>query len=87
MIRAVVFLFVIVSTAASARCAPTQSRANAPVLPQPTGSFEVGRVDFHWLGGGDHGFRVPKSLGGTGEAAVLAEVADVSARWVADLPA
>jgi predicted alpha/beta-hydrolase family hydrolase len=46
-----------------------------------------GRVDFHWLAGGDHGFRVPKSLGGQGEATVLAEVADVSARWVADLPA
>lgn len=46
-----------------------------------------GPVDFHWLAGGDHGFRVPKSLGGQGEAAVLAEVADVSARWVADLPA
>ena len=45
-----------------------------------------GRVDFHWLAGGDHGFRVPKSLGGQGEAAVLAEVADVSARWVAALP-
>jgi predicted alpha/beta-hydrolase family hydrolase len=46
-----------------------------------------GPVDFHWLAGGDHGFRVPKSLGGKDEAAVLAEVADVSARWVAGLPA
>jgi len=46
-----------------------------------------GPVDFHWLAGGDHGFRVPKSLGGKGEAAVLAEVADVSTKWVADLPA
>jgi predicted alpha/beta-hydrolase family hydrolase len=45
-----------------------------------------GPVDFHWLAGGDHGFRVPKSLGGKGEAAVLAEVGEVSARWVADLP-
>lgn len=45
-----------------------------------------GPVDFHWLSGGDHGFRVPKSLGGQGESATLAEVADVSARWVADLP-
>ena len=44
-----------------------------------------GRVDFHWLAGGDHGFRVPKSQGGKGEAAVLAEVADVSVRWVAGL--
>ena len=46
-----------------------------------------GPVGFHWLAGGDHGFRVPKSLGGKGEAAVMAEVADVSVRWVADLPA
>jgi predicted alpha/beta-hydrolase family hydrolase len=45
-----------------------------------------GPVDFHGLAGGDHGFRVPKSLGGKGEAAVMAEVADVSVRWVADLP-
>ena len=45
-----------------------------------------GPVDFHWLAGGDHGFRVPKSLGGKGDAAVMAEVADVSLRWVADLP-
>ena len=45
-----------------------------------------GPVEFHWLAGGDHGFRVPKSLGGKGEAAVMAEVADVSAGWVADLP-
>lgn len=44
-----------------------------------------GPVEFHWLAGGDHGFRVPKSLGGQGEAAVVAEVADVSARWVAEL--
>jgi predicted alpha/beta-hydrolase family hydrolase len=44
-----------------------------------------GPVDFHWLAGGDHGFRVPKSQGGKGEAAVLAEVADVSASWVAGL--
>jgi len=46
-----------------------------------------GRVDIHWLAGGDHGFRVPKSLGGNGGAATLAEVADVSAKWVAGLPA
>lgn len=46
-----------------------------------------GPVDFHWLAGGDHGFRVPKAYGGKGEAAVLAEVAQVSAAWVADLPA
>jgi uncharacterized protein len=46
-----------------------------------------GPVDFHWLAGGDHGFRVPKSRGGNGEAATLAEVAGASASWVADLPA
>jgi uncharacterized protein len=45
-----------------------------------------GPVDFHWLAGGDHGFRVPKSLGGKGEAAIMAEVAEVSTSWVADLP-
>ena len=44
-----------------------------------------GRVDFHWLAGGDHGFRVPKSLGGQGEETLLAEVAAVSASWVAGL--
>jgi uncharacterized protein len=46
-----------------------------------------GPVDFHWLPGGDHGFRVPKSSGGKAGAAVLAEVADVSVSWVAALPA
>jgi predicted alpha/beta-hydrolase family hydrolase len=45
-----------------------------------------GPVAFHWLAGGDHGFRVPKSLGGKGEGATLAEVAEVSAGWVAGLP-
>jgi predicted alpha/beta-hydrolase family hydrolase len=45
-----------------------------------------GPVTFHWLAGADHGYRVPKSLGGTGEAAVMAEVAQVAAEWVADLP-
>jgi predicted alpha/beta-hydrolase family hydrolase len=45
-----------------------------------------GPVAFHWLAGGDHGFRVPKGLGGKGEAAVLGEVAGASAGWVADLP-
>ena len=45
-----------------------------------------GPVAFHWLPGGDHGFRVPKSLGGKGEAATLAEVAETSASWVAALP-
>ena len=46
-----------------------------------------GPVDLHWLPGADHGFRVPKSLGGKGEAATLAEVGDVSVSWVAGLPA
>jgi len=45
-----------------------------------------GPVAFHWLRGGDHGFRVPKALGGKGEAAVMAEVAETSTRWVAALP-
>lgn len=46
-----------------------------------------GPVAFHWLAGGDHGFRVPKALGGQGEAAVMAEVAEASTAWVAALPA
>jgi uncharacterized protein len=44
-----------------------------------------GPVEFHWLAGGDHGFRVPKSLGGQGEAAVMAEVAAASVAWVTGL--
>jgi predicted alpha/beta-hydrolase family hydrolase len=59
--------------------------AGRPDLEKWAGTIP-GPVAFHWLAGGDHGFRVPKSLGGKGESAVLAEVADVSARWVADLP-
>lgn len=43
-------------------------------------------VTFHWLAGADHGYRVPKSLGGRGESAVMAEVAGASTEWVADLP-
>jgi predicted alpha/beta-hydrolase family hydrolase len=46
-----------------------------------------GPVTFHWLAGADHGYRVPKSLGGKGEAAVMAEVARVSTEWVASLAA
>ena len=46
-----------------------------------------GPVTCHWLAGADHGFRVPKSLGGKGEGAGTAEVAQVSAAWVASLPA
>ncbi|HEV7862991.1 MAG TPA: alpha/beta family hydrolase [Acidimicrobiia bacterium] len=45
-----------------------------------------GPVAFHWLPGGDHSFRVPKSLGGKGAAAVMAEVAEASTGWVAALP-
>jgi hypothetical protein len=51
----------------------------AKTIPGPTA--------FHWLAGGDHGFRVPKALGGQGEAAVMAEVAEASTAWVAALPA
>jgi hypothetical protein len=46
-----------------------------------------GPVSFHWLAGADHGYRVPKSLGGRGEAAVMAEVAQAATDWVASLPA
>ena len=46
-----------------------------------------GPVTFHWLAGADHGYRVPKSLGGQGEAAVMAEVAQAATEWVASLPA
>ncbi len=45
-----------------------------------------GPVAFYWLAGADHGYRVPKSLGGQGGAAVMAEVARVSVAWVAALP-
>ena len=45
-----------------------------------------GPVDFHWLAGGDHGFRVSKSLGGNGEAATMAEVGAASVAWVTGLP-
>ncbi|HVW34859.1 MAG TPA: alpha/beta family hydrolase [Acidimicrobiia bacterium] len=44
-----------------------------------------GPVSFHWLAGGDHGFRVPRSRGGQGEAAVMAEVAAASVAWVTGL--
>ena len=46
-----------------------------------------GPVAFHWLAGADHGYRVPKALGGKGEAAVMAEVARAAREWVASLPA
>ena len=59
--------------------------AGKPDLEKWAGTIP-GPVDFHWLTGGDHGFRVPKSLGGKGEAATLAEVAEVSVSWVAGLP-
>ena len=40
--------------------------------------------EMHWLDGADHSFHVPKSSGKT-DAALLAEVADVSERWVRTL--
>ena len=45
-----------------------------------------GPVSCHWLEGADHGYRVPKSSGRV-PADVLAEVAEVTAAWVAALPA
>jgi predicted alpha/beta-hydrolase family hydrolase len=45
-----------------------------------------GPVAFHWLAGADHGYRVPKRAARE-PGAVLAEVAEVSAAWVANLPA
>jgi hypothetical protein len=45
-----------------------------------------GPVTFHWLEGADHGYRVPKSSGRV-PADVLNEVAEVTAAWVAALPA
>lgn len=45
-----------------------------------------GPVQFHWIEGADHGYRVPRRSGRSGED-VLAEVAEVSAAWVAALPA
>lgn len=44
-----------------------------------------GPVTFHWLEGADHGYRVPRGTG-RAPADVLAEVAEVSAAWVASLP-
>lgn len=44
-----------------------------------------GPVTFHWIEGADHGYRVPRRSG-RAPADVLAEVAEVSARWVAQLP-
>jgi len=38
----------------------------------------------HWLDGADHSFHVLKSSGRT-DAAVLAEAADVSERWIGTL--
>jgi predicted alpha/beta-hydrolase family hydrolase len=45
-----------------------------------------GPVLFHWLAGGDHGFRVPKSLGGGDPALVMTEVAAAVIGWMATLP-
>jgi predicted alpha/beta-hydrolase family hydrolase len=40
--------------------------------------------EMHWLEGADHSFHVLKSSG-RNDAAVLSEVADVSAQWVSRL--
>lgn len=40
----------------------------------------------HWLAGADHSFHVLKSSGRT-DAEILAEVGDVSDKWVTELPA
>jgi hypothetical protein len=45
-----------------------------------------GPVQFHWIEGADHGYRVPRRSDRSAED-VLAEVAEVSAAWVAALPA
>ncbi len=42
------------------------------------------RWTMHWLEGADHSFHVPKRSG-TSDAAVLAEVADATANWIATL--
>jgi predicted alpha/beta-hydrolase family hydrolase len=44
----------------------------------------AGPVTFHWIDTADHGYRPLKSSGRT-PADVLAEVAEVSADWVASL--
>lgn len=59
--------------------------ASRPALEQAAGAIP-GPVTFHWLEGADHGYRVPKRTGRTA-ADVLAEVAEVTAAWVAKLPA
>jgi len=45
-----------------------------------------GPVTFHWLFGGDHGFRVPKSRGGGDPSLVMTEVAAAVLGWMASLP-
>lgn len=45
-----------------------------------------GPVQFHWIEGADHGYRVPKRSGRT-PAEVVIEVAEVAAAWVAALAA
>lgn len=59
--------------------------ASRPALEQAAGTIP-GPVTFHWLEGADHGYRVPQRTGRT-PAEVLAEVAEVTAAWVAKLPA
>jgi predicted alpha/beta-hydrolase family hydrolase len=43
-----------------------------------------GKVSFHWIDTADHGYRPLKASGKT-SADVLAEVADASVAWVAQL--
>jgi uncharacterized protein len=45
-----------------------------------------GPVLFHWIAGGDHSFRVPKSFGGGDAALVMTEVAAAALGWMATLP-
>lgn len=45
-----------------------------------------GPVAFHWLPGADHGFRVPKGIGGGDAGVAMTEVAWASTGWVAALP-
>ena len=42
-------------------------------------------MSFHWLDTADHGYRPLKASGRTADD-VLAEVADTTVAWVADLP-
>lgn len=60
------------------------SLAARPALEKAAGEIP-GPVSFHWIEDADHGYRVPKRSG-RDHTDVLAEVAEVSAAWVASLP-